>query len=67
MEVFYGIVMFILGTILGSFYNVVGFRLPRGESIVNPPSHCPNCNTRLGASELIPILSFLFQKNIICG
>lgn len=62
MEVFYGIVMFILGTILGSFYNVVGFRLPRGESIVTPPSHCPNCNTRLGASELIPILSFLFQK-----
>ncbi len=62
MEVFYGIIMFILGAILGSFYNVVGFRLPKGESIVFPPSHCPNCNNRLGASELIPIFSFIFQK-----
>lgn len=62
MELFVVIFIFIVGTLLGSFYNVVGYRLPKGESIVFPPSHCPNCNHRLGASELIPIFSFLFQK-----
>lgn len=60
MEVYYAIVLFVLGTVLGSFYNVVGYRLPKGESIVSPPSHCPNCNHRLTPLELIPIFSFLF-------
>ena len=54
--------LFILGTLLGSFYNVVAYRLPKGESIVYPPSHCPNCNHRLSPWELIPIFSFLIQK-----
>lgn len=62
MEVFILIFIFVIGTLLGSFYNVVGYRLPKGQSIVFPPSHCPNCNHRLGASELIPILSFIFLK-----
>lgn len=62
MEIYYIIVLFILGTILGSFYNVVGYRLPRGESIAFPPSHCPKCGHRLTPLELIPIFSFLFQK-----
>ena len=58
----YFILIFIIGTIFGSFYNVVGFRLPKGESIVYPPSHCPNCNTKLGVLELVPILSYIFQR-----
>lgn len=62
MEVFILIFIFVIGTLLGSFYNVVGYRLPKGQSIVFPPSHCPNCNHHLGASELIPILSFIFLK-----
>ena len=62
MEVFILIFIFVIGTLLGSFYNVVGYRLPKGQSIVFPPSHCPNCNHRLGASELIPIISFIFLK-----
>ena len=62
MEVFILIFIFVIGTLLGSFYNVVGYRLPKRQSIVFPPSHCPNCNHRLGASELIPILSFIFLK-----
>lgn len=62
MEVYFTILLFIFGTILGSFYNVVGYRLPRGESIAFPPSHCTKCNHRLSALELIPIFSFLFQK-----
>lgn len=62
MELYYALCFFVLGTILGSFYNVVGYRLPKGESIVFPPSHCPNCNHRLKFWELLPILSFMFQR-----
>lgn len=62
MVVYYTITFFILGTILGSFYNVVGDRLPKGESIVLPRSHCPICNHVLSPLELIPIFSYLFQK-----
>ena len=60
MDIYYGVVIFIFGLILGSFYTVVGERLPEGKSIVNPSSHCPNCNHRLGMLELIPVFSFLF-------
>ena len=35
--------------------------MPKEESLISPPSHCPKCNHRLGASELVPILSYLFQ------
>ena len=62
MTIYYAIIFFILGITLGSFYNVVAYRLPRGESIVFPSSHCPNCNHKLTPLELIPIFSFLFQK-----
>ena len=62
MEISICIGLFILGTILGSFYNVVGYRLPKGESIIYPPSHCPKCNHRLEPWELIPVVSFLLQK-----
>ena len=51
---------FVMGTIFGSFYNVVGYRIPKGESLVYPSSHCTKCNHKLGPLELIPILSFLF-------
>jgi len=61
---------FMLGAILGSFYYVVAYRIPKGESIISPPSHCPNCNHRLGPLELVPIFSWLFQggkcKNCKC-
>ena len=60
MDIYYGVVIFIFGLMLGSFYTVVGERLPEGKSIVNPPSHCPNCNHRLGILELMPVFSFLF-------
>ena len=50
----------ILGLILGSFYNVVGLRLPHGESIVHPPSHCTSCQKRLRPLELVPVFSYLF-------
>lgn len=61
MGIFYLITFFIFGLLLGSFFNVVGYRMPKGESIVSPPSHCPNCNHRLTFIELIPIFSYLIQ------
>lgn len=58
----YIILFFILGTILGSFYHVVGYRLPKKESIIKPKySYCPYCGKRLKWYELIPILSYLMQ------
>lgn len=60
---------FILGSILGSFANVCIWRLPRGESIAWPPSHCPQCQARLKAWHLIPIFSwaFLGGKCVACA
>lgn len=54
------LLFFVLGAIFGSFYNVVGYRVPKGESLLYPSSHCTKCNHQLGPLELIPILSFLF-------
>ena len=56
------LVAFFFGLLVGSFLNVVIHRLPRGESIVYPPSHCPSCGTRLGPRELVPVVSYLVQK-----
>lgn len=56
------ILIFIIGLIFGSFYNVVGIRLPNGESIIKPGSHCPNCNHKLSLYENIPVLSFIFLR-----
>lgn len=52
----------LLGLLIGSFLNVVIYRVPRGESIVSSGSHCPICGHALRAWELIPVLSFLIQK-----
>lgn len=56
------ILFFIAGLIFGSFYNVVGLRLPNGESIIKPGSHCPKCNHKLSWYENIPVLSYMFLK-----
>ena len=52
----------IFGLAFGSFLNVVIHRVPRGESIINPPSHCPSCDRRIRWYENIPVLSFLFLR-----
>lgn len=54
--------IFVTGTCLGSFYNVVILRSLSGESIVFPPSKCPKCGTKLKPWHNIPILSYLFLK-----
>ena len=49
----------LLGALIGSFANVVIYRVPRGESIAFPGSHCPNCSRPLTALDLVPIASWL--------
>jgi leader peptidase (prepilin peptidase)/N-methyltransferase len=53
----FAFLLFVLGASVGSFLNVCIYRMPRGESVVAPPSHCPKCNTRLQAADLVPLLS----------
>ncbi|MDT8390515.1 MAG: prepilin peptidase [Lentisphaeria bacterium] len=53
------LIVFVLGACIGSFLNVVIWRLPRGERLSAPPSHCPNCHHAIRPWENIPILSWL--------
>ena len=61
MNIIYIIYMFVIGTIMGSFFNVVAHRLSKNESAIKPRSHCEFCGHILAWYELIPIISFLIQ------
>ena len=52
----------VLGAIVGSFLNVVAYRLPRHESLISPASHCPACGTPVKPYDNIPILSWLLLR-----
>lgn len=54
--------IFVLGTLIGSFLNVVIYRIPREESIVFPSSHCPLCQHPIYWYDNIPLLGYLFLK-----
>ncbi len=54
------LIIFIFGIILGSFFNVCIYRIPRGKSIIYPSSHCPKCGTPLKFYDNIPVISYLF-------
>ena len=62
MTITYAVFFFIFGLVFGSFFNVVGLRVPKKESIAFPPSHCTKCDRQLTALDLVPVLSFLFRK-----
>lgn len=62
MVVYYACVFFVFGACFGSFYNVVGYRLPRNMSIIKPSSHCTTCNHPLHIGDLFPILSYSFLR-----
>ena len=51
--------LFALGACVGSFLNVVVWRLPRGESLSHPPSHCPKCNTPLKWYDNLPVVGWV--------
>ena len=53
------LIVFILGLLIGSFLNVCIYRMPKGESIIFPESHCPNCKKKVLWYDNIPIVSYL--------
>lgn len=53
---------FLFGLIIGSFLNVCIYRIPRGESIVFPPSHCPSCQHQLQVNDLLPVISYIILR-----
>lgn len=56
------VLMVLVGLAVGSFLNVGIDRLPHGQSILRPGSHCPVCKTALGARDLVPVLSYLVLR-----
>ena len=62
MDAYWVVMLFAVGTCIGSFLNVVVYRLPRGESIVFPSSHCPHCGRAIKWYDNIPIVSFLLLR-----
>lgn len=62
MTTIIGIYITFIGMVLGSFYNVVGLRVPLRQSIIRPPSQCGTCHKQLSGRDLIPILSYLLAQ-----
>jgi leader peptidase (prepilin peptidase) / N-methyltransferase len=56
------ITVFLFGTVVGSFLNVCIARIPKSESIISPPSHCPKCNAGIPFYCNIPLLSYMFLR-----
>ena len=54
--------VFALGAIVGSFVNVVIYRLPIGMSVISPPSRCPTCGAKLSWIENFPILGWVLGR-----
>jgi leader peptidase (prepilin peptidase)/N-methyltransferase len=52
----------LVGLLIGSFLNVVVWRVPRGESVVSPPSHCPRCDTPIRPLDNVPVVSWLLLR-----
>lgn len=65
--IFYSAWIFVLGLCVGSFLNVCVSRLPRHESLLHPPSHCPQCGHGIRPWENIPVLSYLFLRGRCSG
>lgn len=62
MTAFVVAVCTVLGLVIGSFLNVVIWRVPRGESIVRPPSACPSCGAHVRPRDNVPVLSWLLLR-----
>ena len=60
MEYFIVAILFIIGTLLGSFCTLAVYRIPRKKDIIHELSFCPNCEHKLGFLDLIPVLSYIF-------
>lgn len=60
MNIYLYIILFVMGTVFGSFYTLAVYRIPKNIDIIKKHSYCPNCNHKLGFFELIPIFSYIF-------
>ncbi len=61
-EVTVAVVCAVFGLVIGSFLNVVIWRVPREESVVRPPSHCPSCDAPISPRDNVPVLSWLVLR-----
>lgn len=59
---FFILIVVALGLSFGSFANVVIWRFPRGESLSDPPSHCPTCDTAIRARDNVPLVSWILLR-----
>ena len=59
---FWSVVFFVFGTIVGSLLNVCIHRMPRGESIIFPPSHCPHCQYSIPWYLNVPLLTWVYLR-----
>jgi leader peptidase (prepilin peptidase)/N-methyltransferase len=59
---FWSVVMFVLGSMVGSFLNVCIHRMPRDESVISPPSHCPHCNYSIPWFLNIPLITWVMLR-----
>ncbi|MBC8018963.1 MAG: prepilin peptidase [Verrucomicrobia bacterium] len=62
LQLYFSIVSFTFGAVVGSFLNVCICRMPKGESVVSPPSHCPRCDYRIRWYDNIPLFSYLLLR-----
>ena len=60
--VLFSIIFFMFGCVVGSFLNVIIYRLPLGMSVVSPPSHCPKCEYTIPWYLNIPLIAWLWQR-----
>ena len=66
-ELHVGFIVFIFGTLVGSFLNVCISRIPKGQSVIHPPSHCPKCQAPIRFFHNIPLLSYLLLRGRCCS
>ena len=60
MDIFFYIIIFIIGILFGSFYTLAVYRIPKGQDITHTHSYCPKCEHKLGFLDLIPVFSYIF-------
>ena len=56
------VLLVLFGLVIGSFLNVVIWRVPRGESVAHPPSACPSCGHRVRAYDNVPVVSWIVLR-----
>ncbi len=62
MDIYWAFVFTLAGLAIGSFSNVLADRLPAGQSVVHPASHCPQCHQRLAVRDLVPVVSYIVLR-----